>query len=228
MNAVRLGLLLLGVAACKPGAKPGTEYMPDMAYSRSYKAFAPNPAMRNGVTLQRPVPGTIARGHAPFPYGASAGEAERAGAELENPLAATAANLDKGKALYGIYCAVCHGAEGKGDGPISSKIPPPPDYRSARLLAYPVGRLYHVISRGAGKMPAYASLLAPEDRWLVATYVRAALQGMPAALPGAAKATTPPAAASAPAAAPIAPFPPAAGAQPAPPPATSTFPGAPR
>ena len=199
--------LALGLAACKPGEQPGSEYMPDMARGPAYKAFAPNPATRNGITLQRPVAGTIARGHTPFPYGASPSEAERAGAELQNPHHPTAVTLAKGKALYQIYCAVCHGAEGKGDGPIAAKIPPPPPYRSARLLAYPVGRLFHVISKGAGKMPSYATQLAPDDRWLVATYVHAELQGLPEGAPAGS---------------------PAASSEPQPQPASTTGPGAPR
>ena len=43
----------------------GYEYMPDMARGPAYKAYAPNPATRDGLTLQRPVPGTIARGYRP-------------------------------------------------------------------------------------------------------------------------------------------------------------------
>lgn len=175
--------VLAALAACKPGEQPGSEYMPDMARSRAYKAFSPNEALRGGLTLQRPVPGTIARGHAPLPYGGGVSEAERAGAELRNPHHATAPELGKGKALYQIYCLVCHGAEGKGDGPIAAKIPPPPSYLTPRLLAYPAGRLFHVMSRGAGKMPAYAALLAPDERWLIATYVRAELQHLPEAAP---------------------------------------------
>lgn len=183
--------LALGLVACKPGDKPGSEYMPDMARGPAYKAFAPNPATRNGITLQRPVAGTIARGHTPFPYGASPSEAERAGAELQNPHHPTAMTLAKGKALYQIYCAVCHGAEGKGDGPIAAKIPPPPSYQSTRLLTYPVGRLFHVISKGAGKMPSYATQLAPDDRWLIATYVHTELQGLPEGSPAASPAPQP-------------------------------------
>jgi mono/diheme cytochrome c family protein len=169
----------LGVAACKPGSRPGSEYMPDMARGPAYKAFAPNSATRSGITLQRPVVGTIARGRHPFHYDVGAAEAERAGLELINPVTATASTLAKGKALYQIYCLVCHGAEGKGDGPIASKIPTPPSYRSTRLLAYPPGRIFHVITKGANKMPAYAAQLTPDERWLVVTYVRAELQGLP-------------------------------------------------
>jgi mono/diheme cytochrome c family protein len=172
-------LAALAAASCKPGSRPGSEYMPDMARGPAYKAFAPNSATRSGITLQRPVAGTIARGHQPFHYDVGPTEAERAGRELADPLIATPATLAKGKALYQIYCLVCHGAEGKGDGPIASKIPTPPSYRSTRLLAYPPGRIFHVITKGANKMPSYAAQLTPDERWLVVTYVRAVLQGLP-------------------------------------------------
>jgi len=171
------------VSACQPGAEPGSEYMPDMARGPAYKAFAPNQATRNGITLQRPVAGTIARGHPPLHYGKGDAEAARAGRELTNPFHATAQALEKGKALYQIYCLVCHGEQGKGDGPIAAKIPPPPSYKSERLLAYPPGRIFHVITMGANKMPSYAVQLAPEERWLVITYVRAELQGLAEAPP---------------------------------------------
>jgi mono/diheme cytochrome c family protein len=174
---------LTGVAAlaagCQPGAQPGSEYMPDMARGPGYKAFAPNDALANGITLQRPVAGTIARGYRPFHYGKGEAEAIRAGDELANPLRATPDVLASGKALYEAACQVCHGTEGKGDGPIAAKIPPPPDYRTARLMAYPPGRMFHVITMGANKMPSYAVQLTPDERWRIVTYVRTRLQGLP-------------------------------------------------
>jgi len=177
-------LSLLGVlGACQPGDQPGPEYMPDMARGPAYKAFAPNQATRNGITLQRPVAGTIARGHQPFHYGKGDAEAARAGRQLGNPFHPTAQTLEKGKALYQIYCLVCHGEAGKGDGPIAAKIPTPPSYKSERLLGFPPGRIFHVITMGTNKMPSYAVQLAPEERWQVITYVRAELQGLPEAPP---------------------------------------------
>lgn len=177
-------ILAAGLAACQPGEQPGWEYMPDMARGPNYKAFAPNPATRNGITLQRPVAGTIARGYRPFHYAKTEADATRAGQELSNPFQPTEQVLEKGKSLYQIYCAVCHGTEGKGDGPLASKIPPPPSYKSDRLLQFPPGRMFHVITVGAAKMPAYAVQVAPDERWLIATYIRAVLQGLPEAPPG--------------------------------------------
>lgn len=178
-------LLVSALAACQPGDQPGSEYIEDMARGPAYKAFAPNPATRSGITLQHPVAGTIARGYHPFHYGKSEAEAERAGRELTDPFHPSQDVLDKGKALYEIYCLVCHGAQGKGDGPISSKIPPPPSYKSDRLLGFLPGRIFHVITLGSNKMPSYGAQLSPDDRWLIVTYVRAVLQDLLEAAPGA-------------------------------------------
>jgi len=177
LRGFSLAAIAMLASACggASGNDRALEYFPDMARDPAYKAFAPNPATRNGITLQRPVAGTIARGAQPFHYDKGEAEAVRAGQELRNPYHATPPILAKGQALYEIYCAVCHGSHGKGDGPIASKIPPPPSYKSDRLLGFAPGRIFHVITMGANKMPSYAVQLAPDDRWLIATYVRGRL-----------------------------------------------------
>ncbi|HEY2902569.1 MAG TPA: cytochrome c [Polyangia bacterium] len=153
------------------------EYMPDMVRGPAYKAFAPNAGTSDGLTLRRPVPGTIARGQHPFHFQPGEPEAIRAGLALHSPYAPTAAVLDDGKGLFEIYCTPCHGQTGKGDGPLAGKIPPPPAYRSERVLGFPAGRLFHVLTLGSGKMPSYAAQLSPDERWKVIAYVQTALQG---------------------------------------------------
>jgi mono/diheme cytochrome c family protein len=190
-----VSVLAAAVAACQPGEQPGSEYIEDMARGPAYKAFAPNQATRNGITLQHPVAGTIARGYHPFHYGKGDAEAERAGRELTNPFHPDPPTLEKGKLLYETYCLVCHGAQGKGDGPIASKIPPPTSYKSERVMGFLPGRIFHVITLGSNKMPSYAAQLSPEDRWLIITYVRKALQELVEAAPGTPD-TPPPAPAS--------------------------------
>jgi len=175
---VALLALTLILAGCGTTSTRAREYMPDMARDPAYKAYAPNANTRDGLTLQRPVSGTMARGYQPFHYGPGEPEAERAGRELQNPYRPTAATLDEGKALFVTYCAVCHGAQGKGDGPISSKIPPPPSYVSDRLMQFQPGRIFHVITLGTNKMPSYATQLSADERWKIVTYVHTTLQGL--------------------------------------------------
>lgn len=179
LTLASLALLALAAAACGPAEdKRAFEYFPDMVRGPAYKAYAPNGVTRDGLTLQRPVEGTIARGYKPFHYGPGEPEAIRAGHELTNPYQPTQQVLEDGKALYQTYCLVCHGAEGKGDGPIAGKIPPPPSYKSTRVLAFPPGRIFHVVSMGSGKMQSYASQLASDERWKVVTYVTNVLQAV--------------------------------------------------
>jgi mono/diheme cytochrome c family protein len=180
-TALILISIAVAVAAGGCGAssqKRAFEYMPDMARDPAYKAFAPNPVTRDGLTLQHPVAGTIARGYQPFHYGPGDDEADRAGRELQNPYHASTQTLEEGKALYETYCLVCHGEQGKGDGPVAEKIPHPPSYTSDRLLKFRSGRIFHVISMGTKKMPSYAAQLSADERWKVVTYVHTSLQGL--------------------------------------------------
>ena len=169
--SLAVGVMLLGTA-CSGRNQRGYEYMPDMAHTPAYKSFSANPVTRDGLTLQSPAPNTIARGYQPFHYGATSQEAERAGRELQNPIAVTLVSAAEGKRLYETFCFVCHGARGQGDGPLVPKIPNPPSYTSNRLLAMPDGQIFHVITMGSGKMPSYASQISSDERWQIINYIR--------------------------------------------------------
>jgi len=152
-------------------SRRGFEYMPDMAHSLPYDAFAPNPVTRDGKTLQAPVPGTVLRGFEPFHYAATPQDAERAGRELTNPIPRTAETIERGHALYKTFCFVCHGEHGLGDGPLVPRIPNPPAYTSPRVRAMAPGQIFHVITKGSGRMPSYAVQIRAEQRWLIVNYV---------------------------------------------------------
>jgi mono/diheme cytochrome c family protein len=151
----------------------GLEYMPDMAYSVPYNSFARNPVTRDGKTVQAPVAGTVPRGFQPFRYAATPEEAVRAGRELRNPMAPSPEALAQGHALYETFCVVCHGEQGQGDGPLVPRIPNPPAYTSERVRAMAPGQIFHVISRGSGRMPSYAAQIPSEQRWLIVLHVAA-------------------------------------------------------
>ena len=113
--------------SCTRGPKDtGYEFMPNMVYSVAYEAYSENPVTKDGKTMLMPPKNSISRGNMPFHYEKGEKEAIRAGKELRNPYQTTKESLVRGKHLYDNYCLVCHGARGKGDGPLIPKFPSPP------------------------------------------------------------------------------------------------------
>ncbi|HWP42420.1 MAG TPA: cytochrome c [Blastocatellia bacterium] len=147
-----------------------------MQYSPAYLSQTANPVLRDGMTLQPPVPGTIPRGFQPFHYGAGPEEAARAGRELKNLFEPKEEHLARGQFVYSNYCAVCHGASGAGDGPIIPKYPNPPSFKTEQSRMLADGAMFHVITRGRNNMPPHEALVSAEDRWKVILYIRK-LQG---------------------------------------------------
>jgi high-affinity iron transporter len=88
--------------------------------------------------------------------------------------AGTHGSMDDGRELYAANgCATCHGASGRGDGPVGKTLSPPPrDFRDES--SYTNGRdqdsiaatLARGIDRNGAKMPAFAHLTGDERRSL--------------------------------------------------------------
>jgi mono/diheme cytochrome c family protein len=170
--------LAVSLSGCRNDSRVRAfEYMPDMARSVPYDSFAANPVTRDGQTLQAPPPHTIARGFLPLDYQATPADAVRAGRELHSPIVATDETRHDGRRLFETFCAVCHGVNGDGDGPLVPKIPNPPAYSSAAVRTLPPGQLFHVITFGSGRMPSYASQLTRDERWKVVAHVQTLQRG---------------------------------------------------
>lgn len=148
-----------------------------------------------------PVKGTIARGHAgkhspkghrsgvnitnngavPYYYGDTEEERTRATNEITtNPYPITDAGLDRGKELYIVNCAICHGEKGDGDGWLVSESNPnavypaqPALFTTDDFINSSEGRYYHSIMYGKNVMGAYNDKLSYEERWQVIHYIRA-------------------------------------------------------
>ena len=91
---------------------------------------------------------------------------------LENPRTASPAVQAEGAALYRIYYAVCHGADGAGDSLLAEYLPRLPDLRSPAVQRRSDGRLYAVVHGGGFRMPAYGDALSENERWAVVHFVR--------------------------------------------------------
>lgn len=179
LNSVLLVAVIASVAASwvlsSDPAKPNFEFLPQMAHSARYNAFAPNPNFADGSTLQRPEPGTIPRGFVPLHYTATPQDALRAGEELKSPLQPD--NLrarQRGEFVFANFCAVCHGAGGAGNGPVPQRgYPAPPSLLVEHAIKMKDGQMFHVLTYGQNNMPSYASQLSRDDRWNAILYVRA-------------------------------------------------------
>ena len=90
------------------------------------------------------------------------------------PVPITGELLERGQERFGIFCAVCHGADGYGQGMIVQRgFPAPPSFHTDRLRTAPAGHFFDVMTRGYGVMYPYASRITPEDRWAITAYIRA-------------------------------------------------------
>lgn len=92
----------------------------------------------------------------------------------ENPVAATAESIAAGEEAYRATCAVCHGIDGRGDGPGAESLPAPPADLPTHVPFHSDGELYAFVTRGISgtPMPGFATELAPEDRWNLINYLR--------------------------------------------------------
>lgn len=99
---------------------------------------------------------------------------------LANPRSRTAESLNRGKAVYETFCQVCHGAEGRGDGPVAlagggpfPAVPPLVDEaRRRRSDGYLYGVIVDPREMGKGLMPYYGWSIRGAERWDVVNYVR--------------------------------------------------------
>jgi len=100
------------------------------------------------------------------------------------PIPIDKAAIDRGQQRYEIYCSVCHGMTGNGDGMIARRgfnKPLPASYHQDRLRQAPVGHFFDAMTNGWGAMPSYATQIPVEDRWKIIAYIRALqLSQMPA------------------------------------------------
>ncbi len=91
-----------------------------------------------------------------------------------NPVRITMGVMERGREQYEIYCGVCHGPTGSGNGIVVKRgFLPPPDFVDPRILGLADGEIFAIVSHGVRNMPGYAKQITPADRWALVAYVRA-------------------------------------------------------
>jgi mono/diheme cytochrome c family protein len=124
-----------------------------------------------------PVPGTVPMGYASYVIDEQDKDKAVKLAEetLVNPLKPTTEVLARGRRVFETICWTCHGIRAEADGGIVGPglFPAPPSLHTKEARAFKDGRIFHIITRGQNKMPSYAGIVKPDDRWAVIHYVRA-------------------------------------------------------
>ena len=163
-------VLLVSIVSCNKKTRRNYQYMPNMYESVGYEAYQESDAFANGVEAQLPVEGTIPRGYTLYEIEDSTDGYEEAKANLKSPLDSTSVDYDRGKELYDIYCGICHGNKGAGQGTLvkREKILGVPSYDTRELTE---GSIYHVMYYGLNSMGSYANFMSEEERWQVVSYV---------------------------------------------------------
>ncbi len=94
-------------------------------------------------------------------------------AELRNPVTPTQGSLEKGKALFGINCAMCHGQTSVKRGPVGMKLkPPPPGLDHDMLQGLSDADIFKAVTFGFGRMPHFQDKLTPRERWNLVNFLR--------------------------------------------------------
>ena len=159
-----LVLLLLGGVASVLGLNVGYRWFHNMTESPRIMPFE---------RAFRMPPGSVPRGgELRLPK-----EEREAAALRRNPVPATPVSVQKGGELFVIYCTPCHGPQGKGNGPVSTKFVPPADLTNADLQKGRTdGYWQSYLSVGGAVMPSYAEALSAEERWHVVNVLRTLAQ----------------------------------------------------
>jgi mono/diheme cytochrome c family protein len=212
---------VVALAGCARGctsSRPPIHINPSMDDQPKVRPQTASSFFYNGASMREPVPGTIPIGGLKEDTAFFTGKGADGQFVATIPQTVDDALVERGRKRYGIYCQPCHDARGDGQGILfqRGKVPTA-TFHDPKIVKYPDGQIFDVITNGQGLMSGYRWPIPPADRWAIVAYVRelqrerqariaANPASTPAATPAAAPATTPAAApGSAPAAAPASP-----------------------
>lgn len=155
-----VGLLLIAWGCDNDQKATKLQYMPDMADA---------PVVEAQEGYLDPPPHAIARESTRI-----FADPDKASERYVNTLPANEENLAAGKKFFGIYCGVCHGQDGKGNGTLTNNYPKDsvPDITRSEIRGNSDGWYMDKILRGGALMPSYAYATEHKERWQIIMYLR--------------------------------------------------------
>jgi mono/diheme cytochrome c family protein len=150
----------------------GCEWVNPMMQQPKGKPYRKSAFYPDQIGMRAPPPGTVPAG-APVEVAAMTGRNADGSPVARIPVPVTPELVELGRKRYDVFCAVCHGVLGDGQGPVARNMsirPPPSLLQSGQR---PDGFFFTAITEGYGYMPSYRPWLGDEERWAVVAYVRA-------------------------------------------------------
>lgn len=89
-----------------------------------------------------------------------------------NPIKRDNNSIARGSSLYNKYCASCHGAKARGNGPAGKALNPKPSDLKQMSGNHPDGDFAWKIANGRSAMPAWKNILSRNQIWDLVNYIQ--------------------------------------------------------
>lgn len=169
--------------------RPRIHYIQDMDNQPRFKTQQANDLFVDGRASRPLIEGTVARGEAKLDEHYWKGWSDGGFATTyPDQVEVTMELLERGRERYDIYCSVCHGQAGYGDGMVHKRATElvnnpligngtvwvaPKNIHETAIAAQPVGQIYNTVTKGIRTMRGYEAQVPVEDRWAITAYVKA-------------------------------------------------------
>jgi mono/diheme cytochrome c family protein len=165
--------VLAGCARGCTSSRPPIHINPSMDDQPKVRPQSASTFFYNGASMREPVPGTVPIGGLRENDAFFTGQGADGQFVAKIPHPVDDALVERGRQRYGIYCQPCHDARGDGRGILFQRgNVPTATFHQEKILNYPDGQIFDVITNGVGLMAGYRWPIPPADRWAIVAYVR--------------------------------------------------------
>jgi len=166
-------MVLAGCARGCTSGRPPIHLNPSMDDQPKVLSQTASTFFFDGSSMRQPIPGTIAIDGLKEDAAFFQGKGADGQFVAKIPVPVDAAVLERGRQRYVIYCQPCHDARGDGKGILFQRANvPTASFHQDKILKYPDGQIFDIMTNGMGLMPAYRWPIPTSDRWAIIAYIR--------------------------------------------------------
>jgi len=173
VTALASVVALTGCARGCTSSRPPIHVNPSMYNQPKVLPQTASTFFYDGSSMRQPVPGTVPIGGLKEDAAFFTGKGPDEQFVATIPVTVDEALRERGHERYTIYCQPCHDARGDGKGILFERgHVPTASFHQEKILKYPDGQIFDVITNGFGLMSGYRWPIPPADRWAIVAYIR--------------------------------------------------------